>query len=94
MDRSARRRDAGRPARTVRAITAEGAVDYGLAGLGATYPSIYNPASRILLAFESLVARTVPTKYVRDEHGRAATLSIDSVTYFHPTIKDIPAEKA
>ena len=42
-----------------------------VARYGVTYPSIYDPASRLLTRFE-IPARTIPTTYVYDREGRIA----------------------
>ena len=46
---------------------------------GVTYPSLYDPSSRLLTRFE-VPAKTIPTTYVLDRHGRIAVYADGPVT--------------
>ncbi|GLZ30693.1 cytochrome c biogenesis protein [Lentzea sp. NBRC 105346] len=62
---------------------------------GLTYPSIYDPSGRALLAFRGLPPNTVPSTFVLDKQHRVAAVFLEGILApdLEPIIKELAADQ-
>ena len=65
-------------------------------GLGATYPSLFDPSGRLVLGFSDVPPTTIPATIVIDRQGRVATVFRKGLiaSELQPAVEKVAAEAA